>query len=75
MNRPRIELQDGAVVFIFEVAGNEFAYPCTVEGATEFALELAAKLNALKDNPELMKKLSTHAVNAVVDWFTKKKAP
>ncbi len=73
MNRPRVEVRDGVLHFVFDTAqGNCYAFPCTHEGATEFVLELAAKLEELKRNPELMKTLGAKAVNALVDLFVKK---
>lgn len=77
MNRPRVEMHNGALNFIFETDGgngvtNEHAYPVTVEGATEFVIECAGKLEELKHNPELMKMLGTKAVGALVDLFVKK---
>lgn len=73
MKRPRVEVREGVIHFVFEYgAGHEHAVPLTQEGATEFVLELASKLEELKKNPELMKKLAGTAANALVDWFTKK---
>ena len=72
MTRPRVEVREGVIHFVFESGPFTHAFPCTHEGATEFVLELAAKLEALKQNPDLMKKLGSSAVGLVVDLFTKK---
>jgi hypothetical protein len=73
MNRPSVEVRDGVLHFVFHTGELEHAYPLTVEGATEFAAELAGKLQELKGDPELMKKIGTKAVHALVDLFTKGK--
>ncbi len=72
MNRPRIEVREGVIHFVFESGPFTHAFPCTHEGATEFAVELAAKLQDLKQNPELMKKLGAKAVSALVDLLAPK---
>ncbi len=73
MNRPRIEMRDGVIHFVFESGPFTHAFPCTHEGATEFVIELAGKLEDLKQNPELMKTLGAKAVSALVDLFAKRK--
>jgi hypothetical protein len=73
MNRPRIEVREGVIHFVFESTTGEHAFPCTHEGATEFVLELAGKLEDLKHNPDLMKTLGAKAVSALVDLFAKRK--
>lgn len=74
--RPRVEMLKGVMHFVFDVDvhGSLYthAYPVTVEGATEFVVECAGKLEELKHNPELMKTLGTKAVSVLVDFFVKK---
>lgn len=74
MRRPRVEVENGIMFFVFDLDddGNGYRFPCTHEGATEFVLELVAKLEALKHNPELIKTLGTKAVSLLVDLFVKK---
>lgn len=74
MKRPRVEVDGGQLFFVFDVddRGNIYRVPCSPEGAQDFVLELVSKLEALKQNPELMKSLGTKAVNLLVDLFAKK---
>ncbi len=73
MNRPRVEVREGVLYFVFESGPFTHAFPCTQEGATEFVLELVGKLEELKQNPELMKRLGASAVSMLVDGFLKPK--
>ena len=73
MNRPHVEVREGVLYFVFEAGPFVHEFPCTQEGATEFVLELVGKLEDLKQNPELMKRLGSSAVGMLVDAFFKPK--
>lgn len=77
MKRPWVELREGSVFICFEIASGEkttvLSYACTVEGAIEFANELAEQLKRLTTDPEFLKRVAHSGVSGVVDLIWRRK--
>jgi hypothetical protein len=67
-----VEITNGGLFVCFELGERVIAYPCTIEGAAEFAYELASRLKEVRNNPDLMKKIASSAVTGLIDLLTTK---